>query len=106
MSLWNQLFGGSGSKASAARVDGQRARALVAEGATLVDVRSPAEYGHGHIDGAINIPVNQLKSRLADVPEGAVVVYCRSGARSAAAGRTLAGAGRENVYDLGGMSAW
>ena len=103
MSLWNTLFGGG---ARAERVSGQKARALVSEGATLLDVRSPAEYGGGHIEGAINIPHSQVGRRLSEVPDGPVVVYCRSGARSAAAGRTLVKAGREAIYDLGGMSSW
>lgn len=44
----------------------------------VLDVRPPAEYGAGHISGAISIPFADLKSRLGDIPDGAeVVAYCR-----------------------------
>lgn len=104
MSFWNQLFGDGGP--SAERVNGARARQLVAEGAALLDVRTPIEFAGGHIDGAINIPVGELAQRMGEVPEGPVVVYCRSGARSARAAGSLVQSGREAVYDLGGMGAW
>ena len=87
-------------------VDGARARALVAEGATLLDVRSVAEYESGHVDGAQNIPVQELEARMGEVPASApVVVYCQSGGRSAAAARMLRNAGHV-THDLGPMAAW
>lgn len=84
------------------------AHQLVASGALLLDVRSPAEFAGGHIDGARNIPVDQLAGRLAEVgpKDKAVVVYCRSGARSSSATQVLRSAGYTQVYDLGPMSAW
>lgn len=88
------------------RVDGVRARALVAEGATLLDVRSEAEFTGGHIDGALNIPVQNLVARMGEVPTGTpVVVYCQSGGRAAAAAGMLEDVGHE-VYDLGSIAAW
>ncbi len=82
------------------------ARAAVAAGATLLDVRTPGEYAAGHLPGAINIPIDQLPVRLGDLVAAApIVVYCRSGRRSAAAARILAGDGRA-VVDLGAMSNW
>lgn len=73
----------------------------------LIDVRTPAEFATGHIPGAINIPVDELANRLSEVPDSQpVVVYCRSGNRSAQAGRTLAQAGYTDIYDLGGLNAW
>jgi rhodanese-related sulfurtransferase len=88
-------------------IDGAEARRLVAEeGAFLLDVRSTEEFGSGHVEGATNIPIQELDSRLAEVPEDKpVVVYCLSGGRSAMAARELTAAGRD-VYDLGPMSAW
>jgi len=89
------------------RVHGARAAALVEEGALLLDVRTPAEFAAGHLDGALNIPVQALKARLAEVPKDrAVVVYCKSGARSAHAARLLLDAGHPRLYDLGPMSAY
>lgn len=73
----------------------------------LIDVRTPEEFNSGHIAGAINIPVQELPQRLAEVPTGQpVVVYCRSGSRSATAAQILDEAGYEAVYDLGGVIQW
>ncbi len=97
------------SASTAASASASGARAMVAAGARLVDVRSPEEFADGHIEGAVNIPVQELGQRLAeleDAKEKGVVVYCRSGKRSARAAEILAGAGHRSVYDLGGMSSW
>lgn len=90
------------------RLSPERARALVEEGATLVDVRTDGEFAEGHIPGAVNIPVDELESRLKEVgpKDKAVVLYCRSGSRSARAARILQREGFREVHDLGGMSRW
>lgn len=73
----------------------------------LLDVRTPGEFADGHIEGAVNIPVESLASRIAEVPSDVpVVVYCRSGNRSATASQILNSAGYGAVYDLGGIIAW
>ncbi len=73
----------------------------------LIDVRTPEEFASGHIQGAINIPVDALAGRLSEVPASQpVVVYCRSGNRSATASQILAQAGYSRVYDLGGIIDW
>lgn len=84
-----------------------RGRELVAQGAVLLDVRTREEFAGGHVRGAINIPVQELPTRLREVgpPGTKVVVYCRSGGRSAAAAGMLRSAGLE-VEDVGPMSAW
>jgi len=89
-------------------ISSSEARAAVAAGARLVDVRSPGEFASGHIEGAVNLPVDQLRARTGelgrkDVP---IVVYCASGARSAMAARTLKGCGFVSVRNLGGMGNW
>lgn len=85
----------------------QEARKLVASGATLLDVRTPEEFRGGHLDGAINIPVQDLPARLAEVPKGKpVVVYCAAGGRSARAAMMLKQAGHRHVHDLGAMHNW
>lgn len=73
----------------------------------VVDVREPAEFSDWSIPSAVNIPLNELSERLAEVPtEREVVTVCGSGSRSAAAADLLESAGR-NVADLvGGMAAW
>jgi len=83
----------------------ERAHRWVEEGATLLDVRTPGEFGRGHVRGALNVPVQELAQRVDDVPGERVVVYCRSGARSASATRILERHGRE-VLDLGAMKSW
>ncbi len=89
-------------------VSGADARALVEGGGRLVDVRSPAEFKSGHLPGAINVPVDSVARKLdAFGPkDGAIVVYCASGARSAQAKRVLAANGFTNVRNLGPMSMW
>ncbi len=84
------------------------AREAVAAGARLVDVRTPEEFAAGHLPDAINLPVTVLPARLAELgpKEGPLVVYCRSGNRSARAKRTLEAAGFQRVLDLGAMSNW
>jgi rhodanese-related sulfurtransferase len=90
-----------------ARIDGGEAKRLVAEGALLLDVRTPAEYAAGHVDGAVNIPVQVLGQRLGDVgaKDRPVVVYCQSGGRSARAAAELRQAGY-TAHDLGGIGNW
>ena len=82
-----------------------QAQEWVDDGAVLLDVRTPGEYSGGHINGSINIPVGELAGRVDEVRGDRVVVYCRSGGRSAAAARLLTQQGKQ-VVDLGGMSAW
>ena len=85
------------------RVDGARAWDLVKSGATLVDVRTPEEFAGGSVPDATNIPVQVLNARMAEIPRGnPVVVFCRSGGRSANAASSLRSAGYE-VYDAGGI---
>lgn len=73
----------------------------------LLDVRTPEEFATGHIPGAVNISLQTLESRLSSIPaDQPVVIYCRSGNRSATAAQILAAAGYPNIYDMGGILAW
>ncbi|MDH5673019.1 MAG: rhodanese-like domain-containing protein [Myxococcales bacterium] len=83
------------------------ARKLVEQGALLLDVRSVPEYAQGNIPGSYNIPVQELNGRLQELGKRGrhVVVYCRSGARSAHASELLTAAGYR-VTDIGPMHAW
>ncbi len=100
------IFTRKGSPAQ--RVNGEEARELVKSGAVLLDVRTPAEFSAGHIKGARNIPLQSLGSRVHELKQkdSPIVVYCRSGNRSASASKVLMGSGYEKVYDLGAMSRW
>jgi|APLak6261659701_1056019.scaffolds.fasta_scaffold09230_3 rhodanese-related sulfurtransferase len=71
----------------------------------VLDVRSAAEFDEGHIPGAINVPHDVLGERIAELgPAGErdVVVYCRSGRRSAIALEALKGAGFSRLFHLEG----
>lgn len=73
----------------------------------LLDVRTPEEFTSGYIPGAINIPLQELDQRLSELPQDIdIVVYCRSGNRSAQAVTILSNNGFDNVSDMGGIIAW
>lgn len=78
------------------------------QGAFVLDVREPDEWAAGHIPGATLIPLKQLASRLAEVPQDQqIVVVCRSGNRSAEGRDILLDAGFAKVTSMGGgMNAW
>jgi rhodanese-related sulfurtransferase len=76
------------------------------EGLHVLDVREPDEWRHGHIEGAVHIPLSALPGRLDEVPEGQTLVVCRVGGRSAHATAYLNQLGREAVNLGGGMVDW
>lgn len=93
---------------SAPKADPNEARRRVADGAVLLDVRSPAEFASGHLPGAVNVPVGDIARRAGEIGplDRPIVVYCRSGARSSAAASALTRHGFVDVLDLGAMSRW
>ncbi len=75
----------------------------------IVDVRTASEFNQGHIPDAILIPNETIGSTPpAELPdkEALILVYCRSGNRSAQAARKLVSMGYLNVYDFGGIIDW
>lgn len=79
----------------------------IQDGATLVDVREPAEFRDGHIPGAVNIPMGQLSARLDEIDRSRpVCVVCASGNRSAAMTEVLTAAGYDAANVVGGTRAW
>ena len=96
------------TRAFARKVSPDKARTLVLGGARLVDVRTAGEHASGHLDGSLNVPVQELAKRMAELGEKTrpVVVYCASGMRSASAASMLRRAGFADVHDLGAMSRW
>jgi rhodanese-related sulfurtransferase len=76
--------------------------------AQLIDVREPNEYEGGHILGARNIPLSQLKNRLVEVrPDKPVYLYCQSGIRSGRAATMLYRKGYKDLSHLqGGFKKW
>ena len=73
---------------------------------TLVDVRTPEEYNSGHIEGAINIPLDQVPQKLNEIRElpKPIIAYCRSGNRSDMAVHILKQSGIESVVNGGGIT--
>lgn len=96
---------GLGCAGAGADANANEAQQWVAEGAMLLDVRTPEEFRSGHLRGAVNIPVQELADRIDEIDADRVVVYCRSGARSARAAQMLRAAGKE-VLDIGTMARW
>lgn len=98
-----------GIPALAGTIDGKAARALVKDQKALIlDVRTDDEFNARHLDGAVNIPAEDLQKRIAELPDKKrpVIVYCKSGGRSAKAAEILKAAGFTQVHDLGGIGNW
>lgn len=75
--------------------------ALKNAGAQLIDVRTPGEFQSGHIQGAKNIPLNTISSKLSSIKKDKpVVLCCASGMRSGSATNTLKSKGYE-AYNAG-----
>ncbi|GAA4461149.1 rhodanese-like domain-containing protein [Nemorincola caseinilytica] len=76
--------------------------ALIAAGATIIDVRTPAEYAGGHIKGSKNIPLNTLGSKVNELDKSSTIITCcATGMRSAAARAMLRSGGFTDVYNAG-----
>ena len=71
----------------------------------IVDVRTLDEYESGHLKGAVNVPVSEIKN-IDISKDKKIVVYCRSGSRSNTAAKDLIELGYEKVYDMGGINDW
>jgi rhodanese-related sulfurtransferase len=74
----------------------------------VLDVRSPEEFKEGHVPGAVNVPYDQIATRLSEVPKDKdVVLYCRSGRRAGIAAEVLQANGYTRLSHLeGDMNAW
>lgn len=78
--------------------------ALLQQGATIIDVRTPGEFQSGHIKGALNFPLDSLSKKIAELKKikKPLILVCRSGMRSKLAHSQLRNAGLE-TYNAG---AW
>lgn len=92
------------------KVDPQEFRTAIEQGATVIDVRTPAEFSSGHLEGAVNIDIAapDFATRISELdPQQTYAVYCRSGNRSGVATTQMQADGFSSVYDLqGGIGAW
>lgn len=78
----------------------------IEEGTIVIDVRTPVEHAAGAIPGAVNIPVDELRDRVAEVPAGELIVHCAVGIRAHTAAQILAGYGRRARNLDGGFRTW
>lgn len=103
--------GAAGSEGKVETITAEQAKKIMDSGAAyiLLDVRRPEEYAAGHIKGAVLIPDFELEQRapreLTD-KKALILVYCRSGRRSLASAKLLAGMGYANIKDMGGIIDW
>ena len=80
---------------------------LVAQGAFLIDVRTPEEYELGSIEGSVNIPLDELRDRLDEIPKDKdLYVTCQVGLRGYLAARILTQKGFKPINLDGGVSSY
>jgi rhodanese-related sulfurtransferase len=74
----------------------------------LLDIRNPREWATSHIDGSVNIPLNHLQERIAEIPRNRrIAVHCAGGYRSSIAASILHQYGITNLVEMaGGLAAW
>lgn len=74
--------------------------------ATIVDVRTPGEFQMGHVEGSINIPLNEVPERLEELRglSRPLILCCQSGARSGQATHWLREQGLDDLYNGGGWA--
>ncbi len=75
----------------------------------IVDVRTQEEYDAGYIEGAVLIPDFDIETKAESLlpdKDATILVYCRSGRRSALAAQKLVELGYQNIYDFGGIIDW
>ena len=78
-------------------------RQLVESGACIIDVRTPEEFEMGHLVGAVNIPLGELRQRMDEIPtDRPVYLHCRTSQRSYNAIMALKGHGFENIVNMAG----
>ncbi len=90
----NNLFGSNNGN--------ETLKNIMKDGAYLVDVRTPSEFASGHVKGSVNIPLNIIQNKVSSLKSKKhIVVFCRSGARSAQAKAILERNGLKNIYNGG-----
>lgn len=78
-------------------------RGLVESGACIIDVRTPEEFEMGHLVGAVNIPLGQIRQRTSEIPKDRpVYLHCRTSQRSYNAIMALKGCGFDNIFNISG----
>lgn len=100
------------AKSQISEIDVATAAQVIAQGVTLIDIREPSEFDVAHLSGALNIPRGVLEFKTVDHPalaakDSKIVLYCRSGGRSALSTLNLQRLGYSQVISMaGGIEAW
>jgi len=85
------------------QVNVDKVRELVENNSYIVDVRERGEYARGHIKGAVNVPLSELRERVDEIPKDIpVYLHCRTGQRSYNATLALQNLGYDNIYNITG----
>lgn len=92
-------------------ITGREAMDIINEGGNIVilDVRTEEEYSVSHIENSILLPHDEILEKAEDVlvdKDATILIYCRSGRRSALAAQDLIDLGYKSVYDFGGIIDW
>ncbi len=88
------------------KITAQQAIEMMGDGVVILDVRTPDEYAAGHIEGAVLLPDYDIGEKAPEVlpdKDATILVYCRTGNRSAGAAKELIELGYTAVYDFGGL---
>ena len=92
------------------KITAEEAKKLMeTENVIILDVRTQEEYNEGHIKNSILLPDTEISTKAQEVlkdKDSKILVYCRSGRRSAHASKMLISMGYTNVYDFGGIIDW
>lgn len=97
--------------ATAETITAEQAKEIMEQNSdyVILDVREEDEYAKGHIEGSVLLPYTEIEDRAAEeLPDKdqLILVYCRSGRRSAIAADSLSAMGYTNVKDFGGIIDW
>jgi len=92
------------------KISAKEAKTIIdSEDVIILDVRTEEEFNIGHIENAVLLPVTDIKSKAEEVltdKDAKILVYCRSGNRSATAAKDLIAMGYTNIIDFGGINSW
>lgn len=92
------------------KINAEEAKAMIdREDVIILDVRTQEEYDSGHIENAVLLPVTEIADKAEEIlpdKDAKILIYCRSGNRSATASKDLIRMGYTNVYDFGGINSW
>lgn len=87
-----------------ASLDSQQVQTLLSNGALLIDVRTQSEFVRDHLQGAMNVPLDQIKNHKTTVAGNCCLLYCASGMRSRIASKQLRSLGVIEVHNLGSLT--